>query len=434
MITNPFTYGNPISAPDRFFGRKHEVEQVYSRLRNPEFESSSIVGERRIGKTSLLNFIAHPSMIKTWGLDPKQYMFICVDLQMMDQTINPSHFWQRVLKEVGEKISDARLKTMLDEARKRETIDNYVLTDVFDVVDEQRLRIVLLLDEFENVTTNSNFGTDFFGGLRSLAIHHNLALVTASRRELVELCHSEAVRSSPFFNIFANINLRALIEDEAKELISKSLQGTDISFNGGERSHIFHIAGYHPYFLQVACHFLFEAYARRMDDGARRAFTLKEFREEAAPHFAYYWHQSDDSEKIVLTALALLEKREKIRKRAFRVDTLKELYSRSELTLAELEKRGLLLQRNDTFTLFSSVFGKWIIGELTDRMREEVSYEDWVASHERVFTRLSERVQKEVGDILPEIGAKYRELVINWLADPRTWVGALGLLRGVLGI
>ena len=50
MVTlNPFTYGNPISDPERFVGRRREVEQIFMRLRNPEFESSSIVGERRSG-------------------------------------------------------------------------------------------------------------------------------------------------------------------------------------------------------------------------------------------------------------------------------------------------------------------------------------------------------------------------------------------------
>ena len=61
MVTlNPFTYGNPISDPERFVGRRREVEQIFMRLRNPEFESSSIVGERRSGKTSLLNYVSHP--------------------------------------------------------------------------------------------------------------------------------------------------------------------------------------------------------------------------------------------------------------------------------------------------------------------------------------------------------------------------------------
>ena len=56
---NPFTYGNPISDPKRFVGRRREVEQVYMRLRNAEFESSSIVGERRSGKTSLHSPLRH---------------------------------------------------------------------------------------------------------------------------------------------------------------------------------------------------------------------------------------------------------------------------------------------------------------------------------------------------------------------------------------
>jgi hypothetical protein len=33
-VANPFTYGNPISDPSRFFGRGREVGQVISRLRN----------------------------------------------------------------------------------------------------------------------------------------------------------------------------------------------------------------------------------------------------------------------------------------------------------------------------------------------------------------------------------------------------------------
>ena len=58
--------------------------------------------------------------------------------------------------------------------------------------------VVFLLDEFERVTENVNFGPDFYYGLRSLMIHHKVALVTSSRLELIELCHSEAVKSSPF--------------------------------------------------------------------------------------------------------------------------------------------------------------------------------------------------------------------------------------------
>jgi hypothetical protein len=112
--------------------------------------------------------------------------------------------------------------------------DNFALADLFDTVDQKNLHVVFLLDEFENVTSNANFGPDFFYGLRSLAIQHNLSLVTSSRRELIELCHSEAIRSSPFFNIFANINVRLFSEDEARQLISVALAPTGVHFTDAE--------------------------------------------------------------------------------------------------------------------------------------------------------------------------------------------------------
>jgi len=67
---NPFTYGNPISDPRRFFGREREIELVFSRLRNAEFESSSLVGERRIGKTSVLNYLADRDVRRNYDLNP----------------------------------------------------------------------------------------------------------------------------------------------------------------------------------------------------------------------------------------------------------------------------------------------------------------------------------------------------------------------------
>jgi eukaryotic-like serine/threonine-protein kinase len=290
MSTNPFTYGNPISDPTHFFGRKHEIEQVFSRLRNIGFESSSIVGERRIGKTSLLYFLMHPEVRRAYGLASEKYLFIYMDLQMVDKDTTPLRLWQRFLQQMVRNCQDAEVKQMLTSLRASDRIDNFAIADLFDSMDEKDLHVVLLLDEFENVTENQNFSAAFFYGLRSLAIHHNLSLITSSRRELIELCHSEAIRSSPFFNIFANINLRLFTRVEARNLIDQLLAGTGISFTEEELDHIFRSAGYHPYFLQIACHFLFEAYLQGLAADERIQFMSKEFREEASPHFDDYWH------------------------------------------------------------------------------------------------------------------------------------------------
>ena len=99
MSINPFSYGKPIDDPARFIGHRREIEQVYSRLLSA-FESSSLVGERRMGKTSLLKVLGHPDMQANYGLDPDKYTFIYQDFQFIESGTVPTRFWQRVLRSV----------------------------------------------------------------------------------------------------------------------------------------------------------------------------------------------------------------------------------------------------------------------------------------------------------------------------------------------
>ena len=435
MKVNPFTYGNPISDSTRFFGRRWAVEQLFSRLRNAEFESSSIVGERRIGKTSLLNYMTDADVRRSHGLDPDKHIFVYVDLQMVDKDMTPTRLWLRLLRQMAKYNQDVEIKQTLNGIRTAELIDTFTLADVFGSIAEKGLHIVFLLDEFEHVTENQNFGPDFFYGLRSLATQRTLSLITSSRRELIDLCHSDIIRASPFFNIFANINLRLFTEDEAREFILHSLAGTDAHFTDEELSVIFRFAGYHPYFLQVACFFLFEAWSRNLGPGERITFLDHAFREEATPHLDDYWHNSGDQEKIVLTVLALLEQQQrKVGKYTFSLKELQDLYTHSPQTLLHLEKRGLLTSMSDKYALFSASFGEWICREITDTIHDQQKYEDWLASSKSVMERLSGRGKNELSEILPKISSKYRELIITWVSDPRNLITAAGLLKAVLGL
>lgn len=432
MAANPFTYGNPISDSARFFGREREIEQIFSRLCNAEFESSSLVGERRIGKTSLLNIIAHPDVRRARGLDPSQYLFVYVDMQMVDHSVTPARLWQRLLKQMGGECQNAEVKQMLDDLRKEEAIDTFALADLFTSISRKQQYVVFLLDEFENVTTNQNFGPDFFYGLRSLAIHHNLALVTSSRRELIELCHSEAIRSSPFFNIFANINVGLFSADESHQLISRSLQDTGISFTGGEINAIIDLAGGHPYFLQAACYFLYEAYARNLTAADRHKFLENEFRNEAASHLADCWHNSEDRDRIVLTVLALLERQSKANGRSFGAGQLQEYYARSGETLAHLSKRGLVTVQAGRYALFTSLWGEWIRQEITGAAKDTQSYDEWLKSNQSTLAKLSSITKTEIGELLPKISGRYRDLIVDWLSDPKSLLAVAGLLRSML--
>lgn len=434
MRVNPFTYGNPISAPMRFFGRQYEAGLVFSRLRNAEFESSSLVGERRVGKTSLLNYLAHPDVRHNHGLDQNSYIFVYEDLQMVDKDTTPVKLWLRLLKQMSRYCQDFEVKQVLEEIYETESINTFALADIFDSVGKKGQHVVFLLDEFEHVTKNQNFGPDFFYGLRSLATQRILSLITSSRRELIDLCHSEAIRTSPFFNIFANISLPPFTQVEAQNLIYCSLDGTNVSFTDAELNIIFQIAGFHPYFLQIACSFLFEAYSKNLCPNDRAAFLKKAFRQQATPQLDDYWRISDDQEKIVLTMLALLELQlKKVGERSFSLRELQDLYMHSTQTLRKLEKRGLLMYQVNSYSLFNSSFGEWICNEITNTVQDQQSYNDWLTSKKGVMEHLSSKTKSELGEILPKINGKYRDLIITWVSDPKNLITVAALLKAVLG-
>ena len=215
---NPFTFGNPIKDPARFHGRQAEIRQITNRLLSSAHESTSIIGERRIGKTSLLYHLNHPDVSTSLGLTPDKFCLVYADFQGLTD-ITPTRFWQRVLKKMSRSICDESLRPAINKLSEQESFDLFDLEDLFEATQDKGLTIVLMMDEFEYVTQNPNFKGDFFGGLRALAIHHGVALLPATRRELVDLCHSDEIKGSPFFNIFANVVLRPFPMKEAASLV-----------------------------------------------------------------------------------------------------------------------------------------------------------------------------------------------------------------------
>lgn len=432
MQDNPFTYGNPIRDPSRFFGRVREAEQIFGRLRNPEFESSSVVGDRRIGKTSLLNYIADPGTRAAYGLGGDSCAFVYSDLQMVGRVMGPEQLWRQLLDSLREQCRDDVIVTALKELLKRERLDIYDLDGFFRKAGARGHCVVFLLDEFDQITTNPSFGPDFYFGFRSLAIHRKVALVTSSRLELVELCHSESVKSSPFFNIFANINLRMFTPAEFQELVSQSLGETNVRFNSRETGQLLDLAGLYPYFLQVACSQLFEAHRQGLDAAARESFLADRFQAEAAPHFVDLWGNSSDPHKIVLTAAALLE-RQAGQPPGFAMGDLQRVYSRAEPSMAALERRGLVMRTGAGYRLFSSALGSWIVGQIMAELDDRQSFPDWLAQNEAARSQVRGRRNKPLREVLPKIGPRYRQLILAWASDPQSVAAMAGLLQSVLG-
>ena len=78
-IDNPFFHRGAIRRSQEFFGREAELNQILSLLRNGQ--SVSLIGPRRIGKSSLLLHLCRPQVRKRMDLSDDRAIFVLIDCQ-----------------------------------------------------------------------------------------------------------------------------------------------------------------------------------------------------------------------------------------------------------------------------------------------------------------------------------------------------------------
>jgi len=426
---NPFTFGNPINEPERFFGRKAEIRQIINRLLSSAHESTSIVGERRIGKTSLLNYLSNPKVSLNLGLDPDRFCLVYVDFQGLTD-ITPQRFWQRVLGKMARSVCEKRLQSACQELSQRSDFDLFDLEDLFESITNKNLTTVLLMDEFEYVTQNPHFKGDFFGGLRSLAIHHGVALVPATRRELVDLCHSEEIKGSPFFNIFVNVVLRPFTRFEVDELLTSY---THNGLTSAERDFAWNLGGGYPQFLQTAGYYLLEGRIQGLNDNELERYVAGNFDQQSDSHYTYMWSHCSESEKITLLTILTLAQQTPSKKTVLNLENLSLIRARIPQDLSALSKRGLIYENEGSFHIFSPSFEKWIRNEILTAPGEEKSQsnlEQWLKSH-------APENLKDAQELFPHIKKKYWATMSELLkifSMEFAAVGVFEIIKLVLGV
>jgi tRNA A-37 threonylcarbamoyl transferase component Bud32/AAA+ ATPase superfamily predicted ATPase len=307
-LRNPFFSRQRITDPSCFYGRQREIERLYSAILTHQCQS--IVGERKLGKSSLLSAVAQRGRMEQYGLDPTRTLFLYLDLEGMS-AVEQGEFWIEALDRLSAALPPGPLleqtRRLLEEDGLRFTIVRRLLRRVRDA----ELDLVLALDEFEGLARNPNLEPDFYGELRSLAGELGIVYLTASKRGLYDLTyHHSNTLSSPFFNIFSEMTLSLMPEDEARDLLKGlSQQEQAPGFCDEEIDLALELAGPHPFFLQIAGFHLYELPGRgkpRAPDAYDRA--AHRFSAEAEDHYRYLWSQlSSDEQQALLSPNAASE-------------------------------------------------------------------------------------------------------------------------------
>jgi hypothetical protein len=103
-MPNPFFYGNPVP-PDQLIDRRKEIRRIVGRIVN-QGQSTAIVGEPRVGKTSLLLYLAAPEKRRElYGEEGENLLFSYLDAQTFGIKFNQSQFWEQALRPLDEIIS-----------------------------------------------------------------------------------------------------------------------------------------------------------------------------------------------------------------------------------------------------------------------------------------------------------------------------------------
>ncbi|HID65001.1 MAG TPA: ATP-binding protein [Anaerolineae bacterium] len=298
--TNPFWIDGPVT-PSRFIGRRREVRKTFSQVTGPGQGSVAISGPRCTGKTSLLYYIAAPETAAEWDLTEDNALIPFLDCQLVDHPFNVTAFWRQILNLLQPHLQDS-IGEELQELCQQEQIGNADFEVILDALHEGGQRLILLLDNFEQLirtqVTNETVIRDFLSQLRALINRgppRTLSLVVATDKPLEELCQTiDFGGASPFPNSFMSVRLKGFSEQEINELIETALSGTSVTFDEHDRRHVFRLSRGHPLLVQLAGHLLFEAKAAGPVTAESYQAIEARFREEVRRAGLSSYHQQFD--------------------------------------------------------------------------------------------------------------------------------------------
>lgn len=239
---NPFHWRGTVTDAAAFIGRETELAAIFARLKT--LGCVSMVGERRIGKSSVIYQAAQRA--------PKQLGASCravyIDLlsakhHTLDGLLN-SILHGLTGKEVGLLGFSAEDKLAAFEEAVRKVRSQGALPVVF-------------LDEFESLAARSEeFGDSLLESWRSLGNDGQLAFVTSSAQSLDRVTQ-ESGYTSAFYNIFAQTRLGGFVDRDARAFVQYATRAG--MFELTDEVFLLRIGENHPLRLQVAAWHLYEA-------------------------------------------------------------------------------------------------------------------------------------------------------------------------------
>ena len=394
----PYIFGRPVR-PKEFLGRSAELRTVFNRMRNGE--STAMVGDPHIGKTSFLLKLADPRTQSDFlGTDAGSLIFSNLDLHPIGNDYDLRTFWEEALYSLKDNPGSDEVARLLE----RTSNSGYARLDLdrlFTYLGQEDRRVVLLLDEFERLLKHRNFqDASFFALLRSLATRTGgLSLVSASRITVADMNligRGLLDTGSPFFNNMIEVRLHALSDADINLLLDRAGE----ALSSSDRRFVRRLAGRNPFLLQALCGTLLET-----EGEDRQAQAAENFYDRITFHFDDLWQSMDDQTRTTAVILSLVELGGRVLGSDFaygeieKVDTFgPELRKLAERGLAEQVGEGwqfdtdhLLVWHGERWSVSAQVFTWWVRDVAMLGTRRLPSYDEWLENKRYTFLLTQEQ-------------------------------------------
>ena len=239
---NPFfPLSGRIDKPQFFFGRKREIRAVFDTLNSGS--SVAIIGERALGKSSLLQAIYReaPNQLR----EPRKPIYL-----NLEDVYDENDFYGALCRLTG--------------------IEKAKGTELSRALDSPQFRFLLLLDEVENMIWDG-FTNQVRNQLRGLANGSDapLRLVVAASTPLDVLFPDSQDKKSPFQGICIEENLKQWDEKTSREFIASRLQASwltpvaqPVNFTEEEIAGLIAESGGYPQNLMQLCYKTYDRYLK----------------------------------------------------------------------------------------------------------------------------------------------------------------------------
>ncbi|MGC1123136.1 MAG: ATP-binding protein [Candidatus Methanofastidiosia archaeon] len=307
---NPYVAGSPLRSGEMFFGRTDVFDYLSTRLKSGPGVAIVLYGQRRTGKTSVLFRIKE-------GRLGSEFIPIFIDIQAI-----PSKNDRQLLCKVAgcmiEALGDYELESSLESLqcmKKFREEDKWINNDPYSTFDsflESCLQLsgekclLVMFDEYDRLAAmirDKNELLEITGYFRNwMQMKKGFSFIFAGTHELEKL---ESYWSL-LFNGALYRKISALEKEDALALMKRPVRGL-VRYSTEAREEILHLTSCNPWLLQLMLQCLVDHvnikrnYRITSED---IEFVVSDLIKNSPPHFTNLWEDSQDLEKVVLSAAA----------------------------------------------------------------------------------------------------------------------------------